>query len=100
MVQFFSQYPDFQYDHSKGPSKNFRTMCRVVGLTQDSLEKKQAKQAFDDALTMEFNNAFGTEENSLESWKSLCERIKIDPIPDSLEECREVFILNIFRVSL
>ncbi|KAH9485887.1 hypothetical protein JR316_0002802 [Psilocybe cubensis] len=90
LVEFFAQYPDYHYDHSKGPTKNFRLMCRVLGFIQDSDEKTEAKQAFEDALTMEFNKAFGTEENNLESWQSLCERIKVDPIPDTLEECRKI----------
>lgn len=65
-------------------------MCRLVRLVPRSDERKAAQEAFNNAIALEFNDAFGTDENSLESWQALCERLQIDPIPDTLNECRRV----------
>ncbi|PPQ83719.1 hypothetical protein CVT25_006123 [Psilocybe cyanescens] len=90
LVQFFAEYPQFEYDRSKAPTKEFQRMCRLVRLVPRSDERKAAQEAFNNAIALEFNDAFGTDENSLESWQALCERLQIDPIPDTLNECRRV----------
>jgi hypothetical protein len=55
-------------------------------------ERTEAYNAFTDALTDEFNLAYGTEIDSIASWQALCARIGISPFPETLEECQEVRI--------
>jgi hypothetical protein len=56
----------------------------------DEDEKQDAKEGFRDALTMQFNNIYGTNENDLTNWQILCAKLGIDPVPESLKACRQV----------
>lgn len=42
------------------------------------------------ALIEEFNDTYGMDENDFESWQYLCTLLDVDPVPDYLEDCREV----------
>lgn len=65
-------------------------MCKVLHLAPKSDEREEARAAFKDALTQEFNTIYGTDVNSLASWQALCARIGISPIPTTLKQCRQV----------
>jgi len=45
---------------------------------------------FQDALTMQFNDIYGTDENDLTNWQALCARLRMNPVPETLNACREV----------
>jgi hypothetical protein len=52
--------------------------------------KKLARENLKDAMTQQFNNIYGTDENNLAAWQNLCQVLNIDPIPDELNLCRNV----------
>jgi hypothetical protein len=87
---FFSQYPDYTFDHSLPSTTQFHCMCDAVGLNSDNMKRKEARSAFNDALSQAFNHTYGTEVDNLESWQILCRVVQMDEIPDNLKECQEV----------
>jgi len=60
------------------------------GWDREDEERLVAKQGFQDALTMQFNDLYGTDENDLTNWQTLCARLGMDPVPETLNACREV----------
>ena len=88
LVDFFDQYPGFDYNHSASASNEFRRLCNVNAW--DRYEKDEAREDYKTALIHQFNMNYGTDVNALESWQLLCTYIGIDPLPDTLERCRTV----------
>ena len=65
-------------------------MCRFFEWERGDEEREEAYQAFRDTLTLEFNRRYGTDADKLEPWQALCEKVRIKPIPGTVEECRAV----------
>lgn len=61
-------------------------MCRSL----DEDDREEARKGFKDALVQEFNMMYGTDVNDIGSWQGLCHVLGIAPVPDKLNECREV----------
>ncbi|KDR71048.1 hypothetical protein GALMADRAFT_254207 [Galerina marginata CBS 339.88] len=91
LSQFFSQhYPSFIHKPNNVPTHEFSRLCWAMDLEPHTDERTEAYDDFTDALTQEFNLTFGTDVDSITSWQALCARIGISPIPETLEECRQV----------
>jgi hypothetical protein len=88
LANYFAQYPGFKYNSAKSATDEFYRLCNFEGWDRD--EKLVAKSGFQDALTMQFNNIYGTNENDLTNWQILCAKLGIDPVPESLNACRQV----------
>lgn len=91
---YFNKYPTFAYDDTKASTSEFYRMCDFFDWDED--EKDDARGLFKDALVQEFNIIYGTDENNIESWNTLCRVLNVDPIPQGLDACREVCILQLF----
>lgn len=96
--RFFRSFPSFPYDAQKSPDVSFGQL--MTGLrrwnTWDKknpatrkLYRRQVMEDYQSALTYEFNLWFGTRDN-IESWHALCRAVRIQPLPPSCEDCREV----------
>ncbi|KAJ2925076.1 hypothetical protein H1R20_g12025, partial [Candolleomyces eurysporus] len=59
---------------------------------RDNPEQEKAYEKFRDALVIEFNKNYGTDANDLKSWKTLCDAVGINPIPDNLAEARRAML--------
>lgn len=46
-----------------------------------------------------FNEIYGTDENDLEAWKKLCGQVHVDPIPNTLAECKKVRNLQMSTIK-
>ncbi|KAH7929073.1 hypothetical protein BV22DRAFT_152681 [Leucogyrophana mollusca] len=84
---FFSQYPPFVFNRTKSAPDEFKRLCSHFRWRKEDRDEVRAQ--YKDALVKTFNSTFGTDENDLTSWKSLCQDISIYPIPDDLESCRQ-----------
>jgi hypothetical protein len=85
--EFFANYsPEFEYLRTNTATYEYRRLCRI--LLRDDREK--AWMDFRDALVLEFNKIYGTDENDLGSWQALCRVLDIVPVPTTLRECRQV----------
>lgn len=88
---FFARFTvtsNFVYDPSQSVSSEWYRLCDMMRWRDGGPERRSAHEEFKDALVHQFNTNFGTDENSLEAWKVLCEILSISPIPDTLEEAR------------
>jgi hypothetical protein len=68
-------------------------MCRLLS-SDLNFDRDKAWMDFRDALVLEFNEIYGTDENDLRSWQALCRVLSIVPVPAMLNECRKVCCLN------
>ncbi|TFK21862.1 hypothetical protein FA15DRAFT_758437 [Coprinopsis marcescibilis] len=85
---FFSQMSQkFDDEPSQPASKEFKRLCKTENLT--GFEQREAYRKYKDALVMQFNYNYGTDENNLEAWQHLCRIVGIDPPPRDLREARQ-----------
>ncbi|KAJ8516576.1 hypothetical protein ONZ45_g6119 [Pleurotus djamor] len=89
-VEFFSRYPKFPYDPKASVSDEFQRMCAFFKWKKSDSKRKEAHDAFKDSLVFAFNERYGEDEDDIKLWKKLCKRLKLEPIPDTLKECRKV----------
>jgi hypothetical protein len=90
LAEFFSEYPSFLYDPDNSASAEFYRLCDHFGWERNDPDRAEAHAAYKNALTRQFNTNYGTDNDSLASWQSLCGRVGITPIPETLKGCREV----------
>jgi hypothetical protein len=93
LADFFAQYPEFDYNPSAPVTSEFYRMCRFFKWSKEQREPE--REFFRDAMTQQFNTIYGTDVDSLSAWKNLCQVLRIDPIPDELNACRNVSFLYI-----
>ncbi|KAF5318803.1 hypothetical protein D9619_011059 [Psilocybe cf. subviscida] len=89
---FFNQFEHFTYDPQRSASEEIGRL-RASGLWESVYGEDDSDALYDayrDALTKEFNERYGKDENDLSAWHVLCARIGLNPIPGTLEECREL----------
>ena len=89
IAAFFSQYPFFYYNSTESANRNFYRLCDERGWKRDDSERNDAYSEFKDALVKEFNRKYGSDEHNLEAWQTLCRLVRTNPIPDTLEGCRQ-----------
>lgn len=92
---FFQSFPKFVYNSSKTPAMNFKIFMRGLPRWHDwdgSITQKEYEEAIEKryqvALTEEFTVWFGKDDD-MRSWSSLCQAVKIDPVPATIEECKK-----------
>ena len=87
---FFSQYPEFRYWPGKSSVSEFHRLCRQYGWEKDGPEKEVARYEFNIAMKKEFDSLYGSDEKDISNWHKLCYILSIDPVPETLRECRAV----------
>jgi hypothetical protein len=87
---FFSQYLNFQYEPSNSPTVEFDRLCKTYSWKRDDPERIAAREAFHLATTKQFDYLYGSDEKDINNWRKLCSVLKINPVPDTLHECRAV----------
>ncbi len=87
---FFSQYSNFQSQPSNSPVVEFDRLCKTYDWERNDPERKAAREDFQFAMKMEFNDLYGSDEKDIENWHKLCYVLRIDPAPDTLQKCRTV----------
>jgi hypothetical protein len=87
---FFAEYSTFEYDPSAPVWTEFNRMCNVFGWDAEDYEMREARRNFKSAIVQQFNGLYGTNIDDLNAWQELCHILDIEPVPESLEGCREV----------
>jgi hypothetical protein len=90
LKNFFSRYSKFQYEPRNSPISEFNRLCKEYHWKRDSAEKIDARRDFEVAIKKEFDSLYGSDENDINNWYKLCHVLRIDPVPDTLKECRVV----------
>ncbi|KAG6919879.1 hypothetical protein DXG01_015587 [Tephrocybe rancida] len=82
---FFEGHDGFVYNPSNPAWDEFHRLARHE--RWDKYKKADERASFKDALVQAFNAIYGTDENDLASWMTLCHALSITP-PEGLEACR------------
>jgi hypothetical protein len=56
----------------------------------DEATSNRERAYLHDALVLQFNLLFGTDEEDLRLWHNICNVLQISPVPESIASCREV----------
>lgn len=90
LEEFFSQYTDFQYDSTQPTMSQFDNLCEDHKWKNGDNRKAQARQKLQNAIAQQFNAIYGSDLENVENWIHLCNILRITPVPDGLEACKEV----------
>ncbi|KAH7170308.1 hypothetical protein EDB81DRAFT_160457 [Dactylonectria macrodidyma] len=85
MDEFFARYPNFQYKRDASFWAEFHRLSKQSKWKKD--QRREHVADFKTAITHQFNNTFGTDETSLESWQKLCRILGVG-VPNTLKESR------------
>lgn len=86
---FFANYPKFEYRPINTATDEYRRLCRLMS-GDHGFDRDKAWMDLRDAIVLEFNKIYGTDENDLGSWQALCRVLGIAPVPTTLQECRKM----------
>lgn len=85
---YFARFPAFDYSDSQEIMSQFMTLSQSQNWKKE--ERLEERASLQRAVVRQFNEIYGEDEASLEGWQELCRTMRIDPIPESVDECREV----------
>jgi hypothetical protein len=88
LVEYFAQYPRFNYDSTRSPTEEFRRLSKHSKWGKSA--RRDAREEFQLALVKEFNGLYGTDEFDIHSWQALFRVLGLAPIPESVPECQKV----------
>ncbi|KAG1751923.1 hypothetical protein EDD22DRAFT_784923 [Suillus occidentalis] len=89
LAAFFAQFASFSFNENQSSNKNFDRLIKVMRITTEDPVRREVREGFKDALVQEFNERFGTDGNDLSNWQNLCDVLRIVPVPDTVQGCRE-----------
>jgi hypothetical protein len=92
---FFASYPSFNYNLRAPAWQEFDLLVRHMGWERRSAAYRDARTDFRRAMVMDFNSRFGTDEQRLEAWQNICNILGIQPVPESITQCRKASTFQI-----
>lgn len=87
---FFTKYPNFPYNPKRGVAEEYYRMCDFFAWDKDDVEREEARREFKDAMVIQFNSLYGTDVANIENWHKLCIALYIEPLPETIHDCKEV----------
>jgi hypothetical protein len=85
--KWFTQFPEFTYDHSAGVQSNFYRLAKAR--QWGAILKGKHWAACQTSL---FDSLYGTDTTKLEIWQDLCREVHIRKPPGSIKQCKKVFV--------
>lgn len=87
--------PDFERDDTETIISEFRRLAIQEGWKKKSkIYKEERKKFIGKAAVEDFEKEFGINAGSLQSWQSLCKRLKLlnddDELPTSIKQCKAI----------
>jgi len=91
LATFFATYDRFEYNPAGSATGEFDRLCNFHRWNTKSkkTQRRTAWELFHDALTMQFNDNYGTDIENLTSWQALCAKLGMSPVPEDLKACRK-----------
>ncbi|KAG2111984.1 uncharacterized protein F5147DRAFT_685225 [Suillus discolor] len=89
LAAFFAQFESFSFDENQSSDKNLDRLIKVLRCDVQDPDRREVCNGFKDALIQEFNERFGNDGNNISNWQNLCRVLRVDPVPDSIEACRQ-----------
>jgi hypothetical protein len=84
---FFTNRGSFVYDDTKDAFSQFHELADY--LIWDARRAEDAHAHLQDALTLQFNAMYGTDEANLDAWQYICQVLHALPVPTSIDACKE-----------
>lgn len=53
--------------------------------------KEERKKRRPEVITAEIDALYGTDTNDLKMWRRLCSDVNVDPVPQSIPDCKKVY---------
>jgi hypothetical protein len=76
-------------------------MCDFFSWRKGDEQQKEARNAFKDAMVLQFNSMYGTDVHNIENWHTLCIALGIEPLPTTIKDCKEASgCIRILKYSL
>jgi hypothetical protein len=84
---FFSNYDGFTYDETKDALEQFHLLADHMGWEAPRTEEAHAH--LQDAMVLQFNAMYGSDESSLHHWQFICQILHVFRVPTDIETCKE-----------
>lgn len=93
--KFFAKYPVFRYDGNQPILAQFYTMCALLQWNTDDPEREDAIVGLHGAVANTFDMIYGTDVDDLSAWQKLHMALYDGPVPETLNDCRDVSCLSL-----
>jgi hypothetical protein len=91
IANYFAQFsPQFRYDPRGETWAQFYALRDYFGWEPQSEQLRREADDLRSAIVHEFNHIYGTDENDLVAWQTLCREVRVSPIPSTIPDCRRV----------
>lgn len=100
MDAFWARFQGFTPDPNSSLITNFNLLSTAQNWAPAGRARSRAHRRFRSAMIDEFNATYGTDNNDLESWKNLCRVVGIDPVPETITQCRKVRLDLLFSSEI
>lgn len=87
---FFANYVDFDYNPRNAPSDEMVRLQRCYNWERNDPEASEAWSEYRQALVLEFEAWYGTDNDNLSAWHSLCRALQVYPLPTTCAGCQQV----------
>lgn len=87
---YFAAHPGFVYNPTAAFYAEFDRLIDFLGYSRKGKPFKQERGRFTDAFVSYVNNDYGLGRGNLAHWQQLCQVCSIDPLPNSITQCRKV----------
>lgn len=90
LSKFFALYNQFEYNETEASRTAYNRLVAFFGWEADGKKERKAKERFQKALVAQFEQLYGADENKLDVLQTLCGKIGISPIPNTITSCKKV----------
>lgn len=87
---FFANYVDFDYNPRNPPSDEMARLQVHYSWRRNDPAANEAWNEYRQALVLEFEAWYGTDNDNLSVWHSLCRALQVQPLPTTCADCRQV----------
>ncbi|KAF2102342.1 hypothetical protein NA57DRAFT_73775 [Rhizodiscina lignyota] len=85
-MSYFSHFPGFVPDPTTSFNDEFARLAQHQGWERRSNTWRQERGR---AIQSEFSTQYGASAEKLAGWQALCNEVGIDPLPQSITQCRK-----------
>ncbi|KAK2589577.1 hypothetical protein QQS21_012746 [Conoideocrella luteorostrata] len=89
IVEFFAKYPNFAYDPHCETWSEYRRLVDFSGWKTFGKRERAANKLLREAIVAQFGRLYGTSENKLDTLQHLCDKLGINPVPQSITACKK-----------
>ncbi|KIM27374.1 hypothetical protein M408DRAFT_330079 [Serendipita vermifera MAFF 305830] len=89
MSSYWSLFPDFDHNEHAPLQEEFARLAEQNNWDGDDDRSKAIRRIqWGRCFRLEFNKHYGEDASSLAGWQALCKEVRLQNIPESVEECK------------